>query len=253
MNDYNELKLAVYESTLDSDEKEAMIEMMESCDDDDLQDICEAVDTTIRGVNKHTADFDNVDDFIDDLRETLEKDFYTINEQIKKFKKHASNAKEAGKVAAAGAVSTGAFLAAMKAVKSELKKFEGIADKLEGNDKKKLESVISKYKKQYTKCRIAAIASGAVTAGAVAVVTTNLVKTVNDKKFSKKIDVYHDNIKNNRKSEFDRDEEDTGLVNYSIWAKSRVDENRKLPKAFEREYEKRLETARRRLDKANIE
>ena len=44
MTNYEELKLAVYESGLDQEDIEEIIDIMESCDDDELQDVCESVE-----------------------------------------------------------------------------------------------------------------------------------------------------------------------------------------------------------------
>ena len=44
MTNYEELKLAVYESGLDQEDIEEIIHIMESCDDDELQEVCESVE-----------------------------------------------------------------------------------------------------------------------------------------------------------------------------------------------------------------
>ena len=43
MSAYKELKLMVYESALSKDEIDEVIDLMESCDDEDLQEVCESV------------------------------------------------------------------------------------------------------------------------------------------------------------------------------------------------------------------
>ena len=47
MNAFDELKLKVYDSELDWNEKENIVNLMESCDDDDLQEICESVEAML--------------------------------------------------------------------------------------------------------------------------------------------------------------------------------------------------------------
>ena len=51
MNNYNELKLAVYESGLREDDITDIIDVMESCDDDELQVVCEEVLELLEYVN----------------------------------------------------------------------------------------------------------------------------------------------------------------------------------------------------------
>lgn len=51
MNNYNELKLAVYESGLAKDDISEIIDVMESCDDDELQEVCEEVLELLEYVN----------------------------------------------------------------------------------------------------------------------------------------------------------------------------------------------------------
>ena len=47
MNAFDELKLKVYESGLNWDEKENIVNLMESCEEEDLQEVCESVEEFI--------------------------------------------------------------------------------------------------------------------------------------------------------------------------------------------------------------
>ena len=49
MNAFEQLKLDVYESTLDDDDKMRYLNLMESCDEEDVQDICESVEMILDG------------------------------------------------------------------------------------------------------------------------------------------------------------------------------------------------------------
>ena len=51
MNNYNELKLAVYESGLGEDDITEIIDVMESCDEEELQEVCEEVVDLLNTVN----------------------------------------------------------------------------------------------------------------------------------------------------------------------------------------------------------
>ena len=44
MNAFDELKLKIYDSNLDWTEKENIVNLMESCEEEDLQDVCESVE-----------------------------------------------------------------------------------------------------------------------------------------------------------------------------------------------------------------
>ena len=50
MDNYRKLKLAVYESGLESDDVETLINMMESCDEDDFQGMCESVEDLLADI-----------------------------------------------------------------------------------------------------------------------------------------------------------------------------------------------------------
>ncbi|HAU83986.1 MAG TPA: hypothetical protein DCW90_00185, partial [Lachnospiraceae bacterium] len=50
MNNYRKLKLAVYESGLESDDVDCLINMMESCDEDDFQGMCESVEELLADI-----------------------------------------------------------------------------------------------------------------------------------------------------------------------------------------------------------
>ena len=49
MDDYSKLKLSVFESTLDKSDKNRIISYMESCDDEDFQQICESAELIVYG------------------------------------------------------------------------------------------------------------------------------------------------------------------------------------------------------------
>ena len=49
MDDYSKLKLSVFESTLDKSDKHRIISYMESCDDEDFQQICESAELIVYG------------------------------------------------------------------------------------------------------------------------------------------------------------------------------------------------------------
>ena len=53
MNAFDELKLKVYESGLDWDEKETIIDLMESCDEDEVQEVCESVEAFVTEANTY--------------------------------------------------------------------------------------------------------------------------------------------------------------------------------------------------------
>ena len=59
MTNYEELKLAVYESGLDQEDIEEIVNIMESCDEDELQEVCESVEELLQDVyeaSKEEAD-----------------------------------------------------------------------------------------------------------------------------------------------------------------------------------------------------
>ena len=49
MNNFDKLKLRVYESTLDDESKVNYVNLMESCDEENLQDVCESVEMILEG------------------------------------------------------------------------------------------------------------------------------------------------------------------------------------------------------------
>ena len=49
MNAFEQLKLDVYESTLDDEDKMRYLNLMESCEEEDLQDVCESVEMILEG------------------------------------------------------------------------------------------------------------------------------------------------------------------------------------------------------------
>ena len=53
MNAFDELKLFVYESSLSSEMIEEMIDLMESCDEEDLQEVCESVEALVTEANAY--------------------------------------------------------------------------------------------------------------------------------------------------------------------------------------------------------
>ena len=53
MSAYKELKLMVYESALSKDEIDEVIDLMESCDDEDLQEVCESVEAFVTEANAY--------------------------------------------------------------------------------------------------------------------------------------------------------------------------------------------------------
>ena len=53
MNAFDELKLKVYESTLSSEMIEEMIDLMESCDEEDVQEVCESVEAFVTEANAY--------------------------------------------------------------------------------------------------------------------------------------------------------------------------------------------------------
>ena len=52
MTNYDRLKLNVFESWLDDVDKHEIIDIMESCDDDELQEVCESVEELLTVVNE---------------------------------------------------------------------------------------------------------------------------------------------------------------------------------------------------------
>lgn len=53
MNAFDELKLFVYESSLSSEMIEEMIDLMESCDEEDVQEVCESVEALVTEANAY--------------------------------------------------------------------------------------------------------------------------------------------------------------------------------------------------------
>ena len=53
MNAFDELKLFVYESCLSSEMIEEMIDLMESCDEEDVQEVCESVEAFVTEANAY--------------------------------------------------------------------------------------------------------------------------------------------------------------------------------------------------------
>ena len=53
MNAFDELKLFVYESCLSSEMIEEMIDLMESCDEEDVQEVCESVEALVTEANAY--------------------------------------------------------------------------------------------------------------------------------------------------------------------------------------------------------
>lgn len=88
INAYEKLMLDVYESSYDIEEKERLISMMESCDDDDLQQVCESVEMMIYGDQLVT---ESVISPAKKIKEELKKlkderpDEYSSDEDSKKF------------------------------------------------------------------------------------------------------------------------------------------------------------------------
>lgn len=88
INAYEKLMLDVYESSYDIEEKERLISMMESCDDDDLQQVCESVEMMLYGDQLVT---ESTISPARKIKEELKKlkderpDEYSSDEESKKF------------------------------------------------------------------------------------------------------------------------------------------------------------------------
>ena len=170
MNDYNELKLAVYESALDWDEKNEVIDIMESCDEDDFRDICESVELFLEKVDaaKKNALKNAVADNSDWIGLSLGS---------------------AGTVAA-NLVEINMFKKALKKEEARLEKFKEMNAKCEDEDDKKFyedqirqgEKSVSNLKKAISRTKVNTGLSAAVTAGSVAFTARN---TRNDYKANK--------------------------------------------------------------------
>ena len=59
MTNYEKLKLAVYESDLDQEDIEEILNIMESCDDSELQDVCESVEDLLISVMEKEEEHDS--------------------------------------------------------------------------------------------------------------------------------------------------------------------------------------------------
>ena len=111
MNAYNELKLRVYEDTsLDWDEKKSLIEMMESCDDEDLQDVCESVEVVLEGatieMNKILKNFKKtVKPLMNEAKKSYKaKDYDTAIKKLNEAKDLTKKAEEEVKSLDAGKI-----------------------------------------------------------------------------------------------------------------------------------------------------
>ena len=65
MNAFDELKLFVYESSLSSEMIEEMINLMESCDEEDVQEVCESVEALVTEANAYNKLANKYKDEID--------------------------------------------------------------------------------------------------------------------------------------------------------------------------------------------
>ena len=277
MNAFEELKFKVYESDLDWDEKSELIDAMESCDDDNLEEVCESVECLLEesaGYPKtetYVKTFDDISDFADAVYKDLDDILMDIHYQIEDFKTFKKAAKASAAVATVSGVSSAKFIMLMKKTQKNIKKLEDKVDsldkmikKFEKNSdpddkqalsklkslKKDMESKIAKYKKAYSKYRVMAIATGAVTAGAIAVGVSSAV-AVN--KYGKSEDpdrLYVDvvNDKNKKSDELRHTRQD--LSNRRDVAKNweRNNSGVGLPKRFERKIDKAYDQATIRYD-----
>lgn len=164
MNDYNELKLAVYESALDWDEKNEVINIMESCDENEFQDICESVEVFLEKVDaaKKNALKDAVADNSDWIGLSL------------------------GSAATVGAnlVEINMYKKALKREEKRLEKFKEMNAKCEDEEDKKFyeeqisqgEKSVSNLKKCLSRIKVNAGLGAALTAGTAAYTVHNTRK-----------------------------------------------------------------------------
>ena len=170
MNDYNKLKLAVYESSLDWDEKNEVINIMESCDENEFQDICESVELFLEKVDEAKKRA---------LKEAIKDNRDWIGLSL-------------GSVTA-----TGATLAEINMFKKELKKEEARLEKFKElyarcknkYDKKYYkdqisqgEKSVSNLKKSISRLKIIAAGSAVLTTGSTAI---SAYRTKKDYDFNK--------------------------------------------------------------------
>ena len=164
MNDYNELKLAVYESSLDWDEKNEVIDIMESCDEDEFQDICESVELFLEKVDaaKKNALKDAVADNSDWIGLSLGS---------------------AGTVAA-NLVEFNMYKKALKNEEARLEKFKKMNAKCEDEEDKKFyedqirqgEKSVSNLKKAISRTKVNTGITAAIAAGTTAYTAHNTRK-----------------------------------------------------------------------------
>lgn len=85
MNAFEQLKLDVYESTLDDEDKMRYLNLMESCEDEDLQDVCESVEMILEGEEYVTeASLSPMKSMKEDLRKIKDSkpDEYTGDNEV---------------------------------------------------------------------------------------------------------------------------------------------------------------------------
>lgn len=85
MNAFEQLKLDVYESTLDDDDKMRYLNLMESCDEEDVQEVCESVEMILEGEKYVTeASLSPVRSMKEDLRKIkdLKPDDYSEDNEV---------------------------------------------------------------------------------------------------------------------------------------------------------------------------
>ena len=203
MNSYEKLKLAVYESGLDFEDACQMIDIMENCDDDELEEVIEAVIKALPGDDidyqeqqREKRDTERKLSAIKAERENLDRTSRSLH-GLKlahsalraEVKSSAKKAKQVGKVgAAASAMSGSVLIVSLKNREKELKKYCDLLKKVTNPaDQRKIEAEIDRIQKDISRIKKGIAASAAVGGAFVA---SGPVVNRNTAKANKAIDNY---------------------------------------------------------------